>query len=63
MLKRPLRNPKPDAGSKLRDSDDFVSVARRLGASEDKEQFEAMLGKIARAKPVPKTAPAKRRKK
>lgn len=43
--------------------DDFKSVARRLGASEDKAQFEAMLGKIARAKPATKMAAAKRRKK
>lgn len=31
--------------------DDFVSVARRLGADEDKERFEAKLKKIALAKP------------
>jgi hypothetical protein len=34
-----------------RESDDFVSVARRLGADEDKGRFERKLGKIARAKP------------
>jgi len=34
--------------------DDFVSVARRLGADEDKARFEAKLGKIARAnRPIP----------
>jgi hypothetical protein len=30
---------------------DFISVARRLGADESKEQFEKKLGKIAKAKP------------
>jgi hypothetical protein len=34
--------------------DDFVSVARRLGADESKERFEAKLKKIARAKPAPR---------
>jgi hypothetical protein len=28
-----------------------VSVARRLEADEDKDRFEKMLGKIAKAKP------------
>ena len=37
-----------------RQPDDFVSVARRLGADESKERFESKLGKIAKAK-----APAK----
>ena len=32
-------------------ADDFVSVARRLGADEDKATFEAKLAKIAKAKP------------
>ena len=31
--------------------DDFVSVARRLGADESKVRFEAKLKKIAKAKP------------
>jgi hypothetical protein len=31
-------------------SDDFVSVARRLEADEDKGRFEAKLKKIAKAK-------------
>jgi hypothetical protein len=31
--------------------DDFVSVARRLGADEDKATFEAKLAKIAKVKP------------
>lgn len=33
-----------------RPPDDFVSVARRLEADEDKGRFEAMLKKIAKAK-------------
>lgn len=33
--------------------DDFISVARRLGADESKERFEKKLKKIARSK-VPK---------
>jgi hypothetical protein len=33
-----------------RASDDFISVARRLGADEDKATFEAKLAKIAKAK-------------
>lgn len=33
-----------------RPPDDFVSVARRLGADEDKAKFEAKLAKIAKAK-------------
>lgn len=38
--------------AKKRDlADDFVSVARRLGADEDKATFEAKLAKIAKAKP------------
>jgi len=35
-------------------ADDFKSVARRLGADEDKATFEAKLKKIAKAKPKPK---------
>jgi hypothetical protein len=31
--------------------DDFVSVARRLGADESKERFEGKLKKIAKLKP------------
>jgi hypothetical protein len=30
-------------------ADEFVAVARRLGADEDKATFEAKLGKIAKA--------------
>ncbi len=32
-------------------SDDFKSVAKRLGCDDDKATFEAKLGKIAKAKP------------
>ena len=51
-----LRKKKPkttsDAGRAAPGSaDDFVSVARRLGADENKARFEAKLGKIAKAKP------------
>jgi hypothetical protein len=31
-------------------TDDFKSVARRLECDEDKERFEAKLGKLVRAK-------------
>jgi hypothetical protein len=40
------KRPKPDS-----EKDDFVSVARRLGADEDKATFEAKLAKIVKAKP------------
>jgi hypothetical protein len=33
---------------------DFESVAKRLECDEDKERFEAKLGKLARAKPTTK---------
>jgi hypothetical protein len=32
--------------------DDFESVAKRLGCDDDKDRFEAKLGKIAKAKPT-----------
>jgi hypothetical protein len=38
-------------GAQKRLPDDFISVARRLGADEDKATFESKLAKIARAKP------------
>lgn len=41
---------KPQVKAKKREPDDFVSVARRLGADESKERFEANLKKIAKAK-------------
>ena len=31
------------------EADDFISVARRLGADESKERFEAKLKKIAKS--------------
>lgn len=34
-----------------KNTDDFVSVARRLECDEDKERFETKLRKIARQKP------------
>jgi hypothetical protein len=37
--------------AKKREPDDFVFVARRLGADESKERFEKKLGKIAKPKP------------
>ena len=40
-------------------ADDFESVARRLGCDENKERFEAKLGKLARAKAAA-TPPKKR---
>jgi hypothetical protein len=48
------RRPKPprEKPSKDKEPDDFVSVARRLGADESKERFEAKLKKIAKAKPA-----------
>jgi hypothetical protein len=47
------------AFAKKDEPDDFVSVARRLGADESKERFERKLGKIALAKssnPLPVSA-------
>jgi hypothetical protein len=37
---------------KVKQVDDFPSVARRLECDEDKEQFEKVLRKIAKAKPA-----------
>jgi hypothetical protein len=36
--------------------DDFKSVAKRLGADEDKAAFEKKLGKVAKAAPIKKNA-------
>ncbi len=33
------------------DKDSFEAVAKRLGADEDKDRFEAKLGKIAKVAP------------
>ena len=41
-IKKPTRRPP---------ADDFESVAKRLGCDDDKDRFEAKLGKIAKAKP------------
>ena len=49
--------------SKQAPADRFEAVAKSHGCDVDKEQFEAMLGKIARTKPTMKPAVAKRRKK
>lgn len=45
---------KAKSRTKRAQKDDFVSVAKRLGADEDKARFEAKLGKIAKAKPKAK---------
>jgi hypothetical protein len=37
----------------------FIETARALGCDEDKERFEAALGKIASASARPKSAPDK----
>ena len=39
----------------------FIETARALGCDEDKEKFEAALGKIAAHKPDKRTAATKRR--
>ncbi|HUB64261.1 MAG TPA: hypothetical protein VL996_07390 [Methylocella sp.] len=40
----------------------FIETARALGCDEDKERFEAALGKIAQHKPTPKDhEPSKKR--
>lgn len=45
---KPRRSPLTDRKGR---SDDFVSVAGRLGCDEDKQRFEDQLGKIASQKP------------
>ncbi len=45
-MKQPRKPQRPKA------SDDFKSVAKRLECDEDKDRFEAKLGKIAKAKPA-----------
>ena len=49
MKKTAKAKPRPPS-TKKNAPDDFVSVARRLGADEDKATFEAKLAKIAKAK-------------
>lgn len=43
--------------------DRFQEMARKLGCDEDKERFEAQLGRIARQKPEPKKEKARPDKK
>jgi len=50
--KKPAVGPKAKPVAKQRPKDDFVSVARRLGADEDTARFEQKLGKIAKVKPA-----------
>jgi hypothetical protein len=49
------RSKKSSVGSEKKikkpEPDDFVSVARRLGADEDKATFEAKLAKFVKHKP------------
>jgi hypothetical protein len=49
-INQPKKNNKTRPAPKPRGPDDFISVARRLGADEDKATFEAKLAKIAKAK-------------
>ena len=51
MKKQTKASPKVTT-KKLSDPDDFVFVARRLGADESRERFEKNLGKISKAKPT-----------
>lgn len=46
-------------GGQHLESDHFEAVAKRLECDEDKERFEAALGKIA--KPAPKAAPKRKK--
>jgi hypothetical protein len=45
-----LKQSKQTSQSQRKTLDDFISVARRFGADEDKATFEAKLAKIAKAK-------------
>jgi hypothetical protein len=47
MIRKPLKEKAKKATKK--ESDDFISVARRLGADEDRATFEAKLAKIVKA--------------
>lgn len=42
------KKPKPRRDT---EKDSFASVAKRLECDEDKDRFEAKLGKLAKAKP------------
>ncbi len=50
-MKKPKKMPRRSKDAKKRAADDFISVARRLGADEDKATFEAKLAKIAKVRP------------
>ena len=50
----PNQRKKPSRKTASDNQDSFESVAKRLGADEDKARFEAKLGKIAKAKPKAK---------
>lgn len=50
MTKQQMNPPKKKVPKRQPKNDDFISVARRLGADEDKATFEAKLAKIAKAK-------------
>jgi hypothetical protein len=52
MIRKPLKQKAKKAPKK--ESDDFISVARRLGADEDRATFEAKLAKIVTGKPKAK---------
>jgi hypothetical protein len=49
--KSPTKSARKGAASAQTLPQDFSSVARRLGVDEDKERFEAKLGKLAKTKP------------
>lgn len=50
-----MKGSKPKRKNKdTKPADDFVSVARRIGADEDKARFEAKLKKIAKPPAKPK---------
>ena len=40
---------RPSTKPKRKKADDFESVAKRLECDEDKDRFEAQLGKLAKA--------------
>ena len=48
---------KAKKANKPKPSDDFESVAKRLECDESRANFEAKLGKLAKAKAVPKKGP------
>jgi hypothetical protein len=50
-MSAPTKKGQPRTADKRPLPDDFVSVARRLGADESKERFEEKLKKIAKVRP------------